>query len=173
MEKFLAEERRQRWEKIKSASIGTSNPKSHPEGFILKVHTIFIEEPSPYLTDAKAQRLENESSSAADKTVVAVPPIGGVLSTPIAWWNYVNIDPLWFKSSHIPFSKEFPANYQAFCFKPVSVLVNMKDKFMLRELMLHEVEHGRRDKVVKKLEVKLKEYMDAFNETQRLLHSLQ
>lgn len=39
--------------------------------------------------------------------------------------------------------------------------------------MLHEVEHGRRDKVLKKLEVKLKEYMDAFNESQRLLHSLQ
>lgn len=37
MARTLAEERMQRWEKLKSANADTISPNSHPEGFILKM----------------------------------------------------------------------------------------------------------------------------------------
>lgn len=51
--------------------------------------------------------------------------------------------------------------------------MNMKDNLLLKELILQEVDQERRDKVEKKSEAKLQEEVDAYNESQMLLQSLQ
>lgn len=85
-----------------------------------------------------------------------MPIVGRFPQTPSAWWNDVDIDTLHFKSSHLPFSKEFSTDYQTFSIKLVLNLVNMKDTLLLRALMLQEVEQGRHDNGVRELEANLK-----------------
>lgn len=61
-------------------------------------------------------------------------PAGGI--DPAHWRNDVSLDLLRFKTSHLPFSKEFHVEYQALCSQPASAIMNMKDTILLRALML-------------------------------------
>lgn len=103
---------------VEFANVGTNIPNKHPEGFILKGWKSLAEAPTPDSPNAKAQRLEEGSLSIADKTDMAVPLVGRVPPTPPTRWDDVGIDTLWFRSSHLPFSKEFLVDYQALCSKP-------------------------------------------------------
>lgn len=89
------------------------------------------------------------------------------------WWNNVSPDLLRFKGLHLHFSKEFPTEYRPLYSQSSSAIMNMKYTFLLIELMLQDVEQGRYDKVVGKLEVRLQEQTKAYHESQRLMKSLQ
>lgn len=132
----MAEGHRKRYEKHKFSSTSTNNPKSHPAGFTLKGKKRLAEESAPDSPDAKAQRLEDGFIYVINKAGEIAPYTDEAPFAPTNWWNDVGFETLLFKSSRLPFSKEFPANYPIVCSKLISTIVNMNDTLLMRELML-------------------------------------
>ncbi|KAI5418978.1 hypothetical protein KIW84_043265 [Lathyrus oleraceus] len=100
------------------------------------------------------------------------PPTNEASSPTATLWSDVGFDTLRFKMYHLPFFKEFPADYQTFHSKPTSTIVNMKDNLLFRMLMLREVNQKKRNKVEKELETNLQGEVDAYNERHKLLQFL-
>lgn len=75
----------------------------------------------------------------------------------------VSPDLIRFKGSHLPFSKEFPSEYRARSSQPSSGITNMSNIFLLRTLMLQDVEHGKYDKDAINLEARLQEKTKVYN----------
>lgn len=77
------------------------------------------------------------------KASIQVPLEGDAPYPPATLWSDVVFDTLQFKSLHLPFSKEFPGDYQAFQYKLTPVIISMKDNLLLRALMLEDVDRKR------------------------------
>lgn len=73
---------------------------------------------------------------------------------------------------HLPFSKEFPSDYQDLRPKSNPTIVRMKDNLLLKVLMLEHVDRERQDKSNMEMMAKLQKHVDIYNESQRLLDAL-
>lgn len=71
--KTSAKERMERWERIKYASSGVNNPKSHPRGLTIRGQKRALETSPLVLIEAKAQTVGDEPSSSAGQ--VAEPAV--------------------------------------------------------------------------------------------------
>lgn len=66
-------------------------------------------------------------------------------------------------SYRLPFSKEFPSDYQTLQPKPTPIIIVMKDNLFPRMLMLEDVDM--RDQAKNEMELKLKKYKDGYTES--------
>ncbi|KAL5053983.1 hypothetical protein RYX36_034665 [Vicia faba] len=76
-------------------------------------------------------------------------------------------------SSNLPFFEKFPDDYNALQSKMPLVLIGMKNKLLLKVLMLDNVDLKRRDYAEKEMAGKLNKYKDGYTKSQNLLKALQ
>ncbi|CAI8585861.1 unnamed protein product [Vicia faba] len=103
---------------------------------------IEVEEPTHGSPNVKAQRQKEGSS----QTVISpcmntqMMPEGEGQPPPSTLWCDTDFDNLWFKIYHLPFSNECPRDYQALQPKSTHATGSMKDKLLIRALMLEDID---------------------------------
>ncbi|KAL5096048.1 hypothetical protein RYX36_000375 [Vicia faba] len=116
-----------------------------------QVKGMLAKDQAPNSPNVKAHRLEEGSFPAVGNLNSQAPSTPKGFSPPKTLWSDVAFDTLRFMSYHLPFSKEFLADYQALHSKLTSIIVNMKDNLLLRALTLHDVEQEICNKAIKEL----------------------